>query len=176
VGVSRRPRIGISSCLLGEMVRWDGGHKRNALLIERLDAEVEWVAVCPEMEIGLGAPREPIDLVRMETGIALMTSNSGRDLTETMRQYAEARVDALGKEQLSGYVLKSDSPSCGPTAVRVLSARGDVLDRTGRGLFAEALMRGLPDLPIEEDTRLNDLRSIDGFMARVRAFQRTHDV
>jgi uncharacterized protein YbbK (DUF523 family) len=176
VEVNGRPRVGVSSCLLGEAVRWDGGHKRDADLVERLGRDVDWVPVCPELEMGLGTPREPINLVRTHGDIRLMTTITACDLTDAMRQYAKARVAALAQERLSGYVLKTDSPSCGMIGVRVHPGDASTAEATGRGLFAEVLMNALPDLPVEDDRRLKDPRALEGFLARVRAFHRAHDV
>lgn len=127
----QRPRIGVSACLLGDPVRYNGGHKRHAWLVDVFGRAVEWVPVCPEVEIGLGAPREPIDLVRIDGHIRLLTTLTRVDLTERMRRFAIDRVDALAALEISGYVLKADSPSCGLSDVRVAGS-----DRTARGLFA----------------------------------------
>ena len=117
-------RLGISSCLLGEAVRYDGGHKRDPYLVETLGRLVEWVPVCPEAELGLGTPREPIRLVRdagQADGVRLV-GRSGVRLTGGMRRFARSRVRALAKADLSGYVLKKDSPSCGMERVKVWTA------------------------------------------------------
>src|SRR5690606_4696456 len=106
-------RIGISSCLLGHAVRWDGGHKRDAFLVERLGRFVEWVPVCPELELGMGVPREPIRLVARGAGIRLVSVSGGVDWTARMRAFAQRRVRALARLGLCGYVLKARSPSCG---------------------------------------------------------------
>lgn len=178
-----RPRIGISACLLGEPVRFDAGHKRDGFLVETFGAHVEWVTVCPEMEIGLGSPRESMRLVlageaTRERGarfdpavVALVMSKSGRDLTAQMRAYAEKRAAALEAEELSGFVLKKDSPSCGMERVRVYT-KGGMAERAGRGVFAEALMRRLPNLPVEEEGRLGDPRLRENFVERVFAYRR----
>src|SRR5437867_13293599 len=104
-------RIGISSCLLGETVRYDGGHKRNTFLVEILGPQVEWVPVCPEVELGLGVPREPLHLVCLEGDFRMVFAGSGEDITGRMRQYARERVANLAAADLSGYVLKTNSPS-----------------------------------------------------------------
>src|SRR5829696_1748526 len=105
-------RIGISSCLLGEEVRYNGGHKRDAFLTDTLGRYVEWVAVCPEVELGMGTPRPPIRLERIGGGgVRLMMPSTGGDYTDAMREYAERRVAALAGMDLDGYVLKKDSPS-----------------------------------------------------------------
>ena len=115
------PRIGISSCLLGEAVRHDGGHKRDAYLVETLGPLVEWVPVCPEVEVGLGTPREPIRLVRdaSRSGGVRLVSRSGKQLTARMQRFARGRLRALARAGLSGYILKKDSPSCGMERVKV---------------------------------------------------------
>ena len=161
-----KPRVGVSSCLLGDAVRYDGGHKRHAWLADVFGLDVEWVSVCPEVEIGLGIPREPIDLVRMPDGaVHLMTSNMGLDLTDRMRQFAVARIGALAAIPLSGYVLKASSPSCGLSGVRVVGG-----DATGRGLFAAALVERCPDLPIVDERQLDDAAARGEFAARVFAY------
>src|SRR5437868_5305776 len=117
-------RIGVSSCLLGDQVRYDGGHKRDAFLIDALGPMVEWVKVCPEMEVGMGTPREPIRLVDGGGVIRLRTVRTGIDHTESMAAYAARRAEALAGERLSGFVLKAESPSCGVIGVKVHTAEG----------------------------------------------------
>ena len=171
------PRIGISRCLLGEEVRFDGGHKHDTVLTGKFGRFVEWVPVCPEVEVGMGIPREAIHLVADPAGVPagaervrLVGVRSGTDWTDAMVRYSDDRVRALASENLSGYVLKKDSPSCGMERVRVHQAA--MKTRTGRGLFAEALLRALPNLPIEEEGRLNDLALRENFVERVFAYQR----
>ena len=165
-------RIGVSACLLGQQVRFDGGHKRSDFLTDTLGDFVEFVAVCPEVDIGLGVPRESLRLVRDDNGAVRMVANkSGADLTETMNAYAERRAAALEREDLSGYVLKKDSPSCGMERVRVYGTAG-MPTRSGRGLFAAALMRRLPNLPVEEEGRLNDPNLRENFIERAFAYHR----
>jgi uncharacterized protein YbbK (DUF523 family) len=112
-------RIGISACLLGEPVRFDGGHKRDAFLTETFGRFVEWVPVCPEVECGFGTPREAMRLVRIEQGLRLLTVKTGIDLTEQMERFSRSCVSALVRDDLSGYVLKKDSPSCGLERVKI---------------------------------------------------------
>jgi uncharacterized protein YbgA (DUF1722 family)/uncharacterized protein YbbK (DUF523 family) len=165
-------KIGVSSCLLGAKVRFDGGHKRSDFLVDTLGSFVDFVAVCPEMEIGLGVPRETLRLVRDGNGEArLVTNKTGIDHTGKMNSYAERRVIALGGKELSGYVLKKDSPSCGMERVRVYGSLG-MPTRDGAGLFAAALIRHYPSLPIEEEGRLNDPHLRENFVERVFAYQR----
>jgi uncharacterized protein YbbK (DUF523 family) len=164
--VSPKPRIGISACLLGQEVRYNGGHKRDAFLIERLERSVEWVPVCPEVELGMGTPRPPIRLERQSGEIRLVMPSTGGDYTDAMRQYAERRVEELAGLDLDGYILKKDSPSCGMEQVEVHQAAGAPA-KDGRGLFAEALIARLPDLPVEEEGRLRDPLVLESFLARV---------
>jgi uncharacterized protein YbbK (DUF523 family)/uncharacterized protein YbgA (DUF1722 family) len=164
-------RIGVSACLLGEQVRFDGGHKRNDFVRGPLADYVSFVAVCPEVDIGLGTPRETIHLVQEIGGIRLKGTRSGTDHTEAMRRYAEQKARELEKLDLSGYILKKDSPSCGMERVRVYGKSGPPT-RSGRGLFAEALMARLPLLPVEEEGRLQDARLRENFIERVFAYRR----
>ena len=169
---SQRPiRIGISACLLGEKVRFDGGHKRDAFLTETFGRFVEWVPVCPEVECGLGTPRESMRLVRGEDGVRLLTVKTGVDFTRRMQRFSRSRVLALAGEDLSGYVLKKDSPSCGMERVKVYDRHGTPA-RNGRGLFAAALVDTYPHLPVEEEGRLSDPRLRDNFVERVFAYWR----
>ncbi len=162
-------RIGISSCLLGEEVRFDGGHKQDRYLTQTLGAYFEFVPVCPEVEIGLGTPRESIRLVQIGDETRLRAPKSGTDLTQQMQRYAMRRSRELAKEQLSGYVLKRASPSCGMERVKVYQPRGPA-KRSGVGLFAAALLQRFPNLPVEEEGRLCDPRLRENWIARVFAF------
>jgi uncharacterized protein YbgA (DUF1722 family)/uncharacterized protein YbbK (DUF523 family) len=164
-------RIGISSCLLGETVRYDGGHCKDAYITGALSRHVTWVSVCPEMELGVGAPRETLRLVGRAGAPRLVANDSGIDLTEAMDTYARARVGALAAEGLSGYILKRASPSCGMEHVKVYSEAG-LPPRSGRGLFAQRLMETYPLLPVEEEGRLSDARLRDNFITRVFAYRR----
>jgi uncharacterized protein YbgA (DUF1722 family)/uncharacterized protein YbbK (DUF523 family) len=173
-------RIGISACLLGEEVRYDGGHKRDRFLVETLGRHVVWVPVCPEVEVGMGTPREPVRLVRdparratagEPVPVRLVAPKSGTDWTDRMAAYGNARVAKLARLDLSGYVLKKDSPSCGMTRVKV-HRPGSMPERTGTGVFAAALREALPTLPVEEEGRLCDPRLRENFIERVFAYRR----
>jgi len=164
-------RIGISSCLLGQKVRFDGGHKRDAFLVDTFGTFVEWVPVCPEVELGLGTPRAALRLVRKGDEIRMVNTRSGRDISAEMRKWAVARADALAGERLCGYVLKKDSPSCGMERVKIYADAG-MAEKNGRGFFAEALMARFPRLPVEEEGRLSDPRLRDNFVERVFAYVR----
>ncbi|HVN75948.1 MAG TPA: DUF523 and DUF1722 domain-containing protein [Thermoanaerobaculaceae bacterium] len=163
-------RIGVSSCLLGCKVRFDGGHKREDFLVGTFGRWVEWVPVCPEVEVGMGTPRESVRLVRDGAEVRMVAPKSGTDWTDAMRSYASARVERLAGERLCGYVLKKDSPSCGMERVKVYGAGMPV--KSGRGVFAEALLARFPDLPVEEEGRLCDPRLRDNFVERVFAYHR----
>lgn len=164
-------RIGVSACLLGQEVRFDGGHKRDDFLVDVLGAFAEFVPVCPEVEVGLGVPRETLRLERKDGEVRLVANRTSTDHTSAMRAYAETRTRALADKNLDGYVLKKDSPSCGMERVRVYGASGTP-SRDGRGLFAEALMRRYPNLPVEEEGRLHDARLRENFIERVFAYRR----
>jgi uncharacterized protein YbgA (DUF1722 family)/uncharacterized protein YbbK (DUF523 family) len=168
-------RIGVSSCLLGQKVRFDGGHKRDAFLVDTFGQFVEWVPVCPEAEVGMGVPREPIRLQRVGPSVRLLGVKSAADHTDSMTRWAARRVEALAREDLDGYILKKDSPSCGMERVKVYDV-GGAPARTGRGLFAEALIARLPLLPVEEEGRLSDPRLRDNFVERVFAYRRLRDL
>jgi uncharacterized protein YbbK (DUF523 family)/uncharacterized protein YbgA (DUF1722 family) len=164
-------RVGISSCLLGEQVRYDGGPQRDAFLTQELGRHVEFVPLCPEVEIGLGVPRPTLHLARRGGAVRMLVSDSGEDLTERMRPWARGAAERIAKAELDGYVLKKSSPSCGMERVKVYDENG-VPSRKGRGLFAEALLERLPLLPVEEEGRLHDARLREHFVARVFAHAR----
>jgi FdhD protein len=160
--VGDRPRVGISACLLGEPVRYDGRHKRDAWLVDVLGPQVEWVSVCPEVEAGFGTPRETMELVHDANGrTALMTTATKRDLTDILQRYAERRVEELARADLDGYVLKADSPSCG---------------LEGPGLFAAVLTARMPELPIVDERQLDDGHARQRFADGVRAHHRARSV
>jgi uncharacterized protein YbbK (DUF523 family)/uncharacterized protein YbgA (DUF1722 family) len=168
-------RIGISACLLGEEVRFDGGHKRDAFLTDILGPHVEFVPVCPEVEMGLGTPRETLRLVRQGPSVRMITTRTSIDHTDAMNRWASKRLDALDHEELSGYVLKKDSPSCGMERVKTY-AETETPRRDGRGLFAAALMERMPLLPVEEEGRLSDPVLRENFIERVFAYRRLQDL
>jgi len=160
--VSDRPRVGISACLLGEPVRYDGRHKRDGWLVDVFGPQVEWVSVCPEVEAGFGTPREPMELVHDADGrTVLMTTATKRNVTNVLQRYADRRVEELAHADLDGYVLKADSPSCG---------------LEGPGLFAAVLTARMPDLPIVDERQLNDEDTRQRFADGVRAHHRARSV
>jgi uncharacterized protein YbgA (DUF1722 family)/uncharacterized protein YbbK (DUF523 family) len=175
VGVER-VRLGISACLLGERVRYDGGHKRDPFLIDTLGRFVDWVPVCPEEEAGFGTPREAMRLVRGAGGSTrVVTVRTERDLTNELRATASSRAAQLAAADLDGYVLKKDSPSCGLLRVKVYDSHGSPV-RSGRGLFADPLCTALPLLPVEEEGRLSDPRLRETFIERVFAYRRFREL
>jgi uncharacterized protein YbbK (DUF523 family)/uncharacterized protein YbgA (DUF1722 family) len=167
--------IGVSACLLGEQVRYDGGHKRNAFLLEELASHVRFVPVCPEVGIGLQVPREPIRLVRRRGDRVRLLGSAGVDHTAAMRRWAATVLGELRERDLSGFVLKKGSPSCGLERVRVWDEGAQRPSRPGRGVFAQALVDAMPGLAIEEEGRLNDPGLREHFVDRVFAHARARD-
>ena len=165
-------RLGVSSCLLGNEVRFDGGHKRDRFVTDLLGNFVEWVPVCPEVEVGMATPRPAMRLVAWEDSVRMVEIKSGSDHTRAMMKYSAQRVRELKKLDLCGYILKKDSPSCGMTRVKIYSGSGGMPNKTGRGLYATALMQAYPNLPVEDEGRLNDSKLRENFIERVFAYER----
>jgi len=159
-------RLGISSCLLGAKVRFDGGHKRDRYLTDVLGDWFRWVPVCPELEIGLGVPRPSIRLVQANGDPRLVEPNSGEDLTDRMEDYARDKANELISKDLDGFILKRASPSCGMERVKVFS-QGGMPSKNGVGVFARVLMGSWPNLPVEEEGRLNDPHLRERFIEHV---------
>ena len=168
-------RLGVSACLLGNEVRYDGGHKRNLWLTDLLGPFVEWVPVCPEVEAGFGTPREPMHLVADGGRVRLVTVETRTDVTAQLENAAAARFRQLASLSLDGYVLKKDSPSCGLFRVKVFGPSGKPR-LTGRGLFAAGLAASDPWLPLEEEGRLTDPRLRENFIERVCACRRLREL
>jgi uncharacterized protein YbbK (DUF523 family) len=165
-----KPRVGVSACLIGWEVRYAGGHKWTAAVADTIGRSVEWIPVCPELEIGLGVPREAIELVGDSETPELSAVESRRVLTRTMREWASQRLLELDRHELSGYVLKARSPSCGPRGVPVSAG---VPEATGTGIFARALMNRFPNLPIVDETELTSPEAISRFLAAVNDYWRS---
>ena len=172
----RSIRIGVSSCLLGEEVRWDGGHQRDRFVTDVLGPFVEFVPVCPEVGSGLPTPRETLRLVGEVDQPRLVFGKSGGDHSEALEGFAREELKRLEALDLCGYVLKKDSPSCGMERVKVYSPKGGSAVRRGVGLFARRLMEHFPLLPVEEDGRLNDPLLRETFVERVFAYRRWRDL
>lgn len=168
-------RIGVSSCLLGNAVRYDGGHQHDPFLTETLGRFFEFVPVCPEVECGLGVPRETLRLVGDPAQPRLMTTRTGIDHTERMLAWAVRRVRELEGEDLHGFIFKSRSPSSGMERVKVYMD-GKRAEKKGVGMFARAFMDHFPLLPVEEDGRLHDILLRENFIERLFVYKRWRDL
>jgi len=167
-----RIRLGVSTCLLGEQVRFDGGHKHDRYITGVLGEYVdEWVPVCPEVECGLTIPRESMRLIGDPDNPRLIMPKSGIDQTERMLGFARSKLEELAPLDLNGFVFKKDSPSSGAFRVRVYDQNG-VPKKVGRGLFAGAFMKRFPYTPVEEEGRLHDLPLRENFIERIFAHAR----
>ena len=164
-------RLGISSCPLGEKVRYDGGQKLDHFITETLGKFVEFVPVCPEVECSLGIPREAMHLSSSPEGPRLVTIRTQVDHTERMRAWAQKRVVELEQEDLCGFIFKSDSPSSGMERVKIYSGKG-MADKTGVGLFAQEFMQHFPLLPVEEEGRLHDPGLRENFLKSLFTMKR----
>ena len=167
-------KIGISSCLLGEKVRYDGGHKLDHYLTDLLGKYVEWVSVCPEVEYGLPVPREAMMLVGDPETPRLVTRSLGVDHTEGMQTWAVKRLKELESECLSGFIFKSNSPSSGYKGVTVYSSSGMPLHK-GTGIFAGAFIKHFPHVPVEDEEGLHDPELRENFIKRIFVFQQGTD-
>jgi uncharacterized protein YbgA (DUF1722 family)/uncharacterized protein YbbK (DUF523 family) len=164
--MEERIRMGVSACLLGQQVRYDGGHKHDRYITDILGEYLEFVPVCPEVEAGFPIPRETFRLVGDPENPRLVTSRSQVDHTERMLAWAEKRVAELEKENLCGFIFKSDSPNSGLSRVKVYNAKG-MAEKKGVGLFARAFTRHFPLLPVEEEGRLNDAKLRETFIEQI---------
>ncbi|MFA6001808.1 MAG: DUF523 and DUF1722 domain-containing protein [Thermoleophilia bacterium] len=170
-GETEPVRLGISACLLGEKVRYDGGHRLDHYLAETLGPFVDWVPVCPEVETGLGVPREPMRLVGTASDARLVTIRTHIDHTNDMRRWAAGRIRDLAAQDLSGFIFKSRSPSSGMTRVKIYSESG-VAGPVGSGIWAGVFMDANPLLPVEDEGRLRDAGTRENFIERVFVWQR----
>lgn len=164
-------KIGISRCLLGEPVRYDGGHQLDRYLTGTLGRFVEYIPVCPEVECGLPIPRESMRLVGDADAPRLMTRKTGIDHTDRMHTWAKKRVKALENEDLCGFIFKKNSPSSGLHRVKVYSEKG-IPGKMGIGLWARAFTDHFPRIPVEEDGRLNDPELRENFIEQIFAMKR----
>ena len=164
-------RIGISTCLLGEKVRYDGGHKLDHFLSDTLGQYVNYIPVCPEVEVGFGIPREPFRLVGDPKNPRLVTVRTNQDYTVRMLQWARKRVEELEREGLCGYIFKSASPSSGMERVKVYDPNG-VPAKVGVGIFARVFMEHFPLLPAEDEGRLNDPLLRENFIEQIFTLKR----
>lgn len=164
--------VGVSSCLLGEAVRYDGGHKFHPIIADVIGPQVHWVPICPEVEAGMGIPREPVNLTGAASDPRLIANETGKDWTAAMKAFAKNRIaDALDM-RLDGYIFKSNSPSCGVRGIRVYDDNRLLEYRAeGPGIFAAFLIRRFPDLPIAEETELTTKDRAESFLAAVAAYR-----
>ena len=166
-----RLRVGISTCLLGEKVRYDGKHKRADDIINAFAPYVDWVSLCPEVGSGMSIPRETIRLVGDKHSQQLITSYTCINHTKAMNDWIENQIQLLEKEHLSAYILKSGSPSCGLSQIKIYDEHAKVVDR-GQGLFAQALTKRWPQLPVAEEIELQSPEKRGIFLQRMRSYSR----
>jgi uncharacterized protein YbgA (DUF1722 family)/uncharacterized protein YbbK (DUF523 family) len=159
-------KIGISRCLLGDRVRYDGGHKKDRFLTDTLSMYVDYVPVCPEVEAGFPIPREAFRLVGDPEEPVMITSKTGKDVTNVMKKWAKKRVRELEKESLCGFIFKKDSPSSGMERVKVYNEKA-MAEKRGVGLFAGIFMNHFPLIPVEEEGRLHDPILRENFIERI---------
>lgn len=171
--MDERITVGVSSCLLGNKVRYDGGHQHDDYVAEKLGAYFRYVPVCPEVECGMPTPREAIRLEGEPEAPRLVTRVGHIDVTMQMQTYCAVKLEELKKSDLCGYILKKNSPSCGLWRVKVY--RGVGAARSGSGIFAAELLKQFPLLPIEEEGRLNDAKIRENFIERVFSSKRWKD-
>lgn len=169
--VQEKIKMGVSSCLLGNKVRFDGGHKHNRYITETLGHFFDYVPVCPEVECGLPTPREAMRLVGDPDNPRLVTNKTGIDHTESMNNWAKIRLRELEKENLCGFIFKNRSPSSGMERVKVYDDN-KVAQNVGEGLFARAFKKHFPLLPVEEEGRLHDLLLRENFIESVFVYRR----
>ncbi|MBW2065662.1 MAG: DUF523 and DUF1722 domain-containing protein [Deltaproteobacteria bacterium] len=165
-------RVGISSCLLGNRVRYDGAHAHDAYLTNTWGQYMEFVPICPEAEAGLGVPREPMYLVGDGGSLRLVTVKTGKDMTRKVEAWARKRVRDLELQDLWGFIFKSNSPSCGMERVKVYTGKSSAPQKRGAGLFARIFREHYPLVPCEEETGLHDPGSRENFIDRVFTLQR----
>jgi uncharacterized protein YbgA (DUF1722 family)/uncharacterized protein YbbK (DUF523 family) len=164
-----KPKLGISACLMGDEVRFNGGHKESHLCTRELTEYFEFVTACPEVAIGMGIPREPIRLVGdPQNPQAIGSVNSALNVTASLAAYGAQMAEELG--DICGYIFMQKSPSCGLERVKVYRENGAPVDGGGRGIYAQAFCERHPNLPVEEDGRLNDAVLRENFITRVFAY------
>ena len=168
-------KLGISTCLLGENVRYDGGHKLDRFLTDTLRQYVEYVPVCPEVECGLGVPRESMHLEGNPDSPRLVTIRTKQDMTDCMVQWAQKRVVQLEKKDLCGFIFKSDSPSSGMERIRVYNEKG-IPVKKGVGIFTRIFMDHFSLLPVEDEGRLHDPELRENFIERIFTLKRWREV
>ncbi|MBN1931325.1 MAG: DUF523 and DUF1722 domain-containing protein [Desulfobacterales bacterium] len=164
-------KLGISACLLGEKVRYDGGHKLDRFLTDTLGKYVQYLPVCPEVECGFPIPREALQLMGDFEAPMFVTTKTGVDYTDRVIQWSEKRVGEIEKENLCGFIFKSKSPSCGMERVKVYTENKIPLKK-GEGIFAGIFMKHFPLIPVEEEGRLHDPILRENFIERIFTLKR----
>ena len=170
--MTEKIRIGVSSCLIGEKVRWNGDHKQDRYVREILSRYFEYIPVCPEVEVGMGVPRETVALYGDPEKPSMISKKTQTDWTKPMEKYIKSRINTLSADDLCGYIFKSKSPSCGMGRVPLYSEFGSHKVKHGPGMFANAFINSFPLVPTEEEGRLNDPRIRENFIVRVFSFKR----
>jgi len=165
-------KLGVSACLLGEKVRYDGGHKLDLFLKNTLGKYVEYVPVCPEVECGLGVPRKSMRLEGDPDSFRLILTETGQDMTELMVNWSQKRVIQLNEENIHGFIFKSNSPSCGIKKVKIYNEK-DVPVQTGVGIFAGIFTKHFPLLPVEDQESLHDPRLRENFIVKLQFRKRS---
>jgi len=167
-----KPRVGVSSCLLGEAVRYDGGHKLHSVIVDIIGPKVEWVLVCPEMEMGLGVPREPLNLIGDPDSPLLLGLETGRDWTLEMAELARRKIDTLKFSGLDGFIFKKSSPSCGIDDVKIYKdvSLGDFVPN-GTGVFATLFLKEFRDLPLTDEGKLSNVEDCCKFLKKIYQHQ-----
>jgi len=165
-------KIGVSSCLLGEEVRWNGGHKKDRYVQGVLDNYFDYVPTCPEVDVGMGTPRETVALYGVLEEHKMISKKSQTDWTEKMNTYMKGRISTLGKSDLCGYIFKSNSPSCGIGKVPIYSEFSSSRVRHGSGMFASSFIKAFPLVPVEDEGRLHDQATRENFIVRIFCFHR----
>ena len=171
ITMNGKPLVGISACLLGEKVRYDGGDKLDHYLRDVLGKTVDFIAICPEAESGMGVPREPMRLVHTGVTIRMLTQNTKRDMTSQMEPWLRKKLAELAGLPLCGYIFKARSPSCGLREVPCHPLDGGAVT-VATGLFAQALTESLPVLPVVDEESLRDTKTRDKFIEQVFSMQR----
>jgi uncharacterized protein YbbK (DUF523 family) len=162
-------KIGISACLLGENVRYDGGHKLDSFLKDSLGKYVEYVPVCPEVECGLGVPRKSMRLEGEPNSPRLIITETGQNVTKRMVNWTQKRMIQLEKEDIRGFIFKSDSPSCGIKKIKIYNEKSMPV-KAGAGIFAQIFIKHFPSLPVQDEESLHDSGLRENFIERIFAF------
>ena len=160
-------KLGISSCLLGEKVRYDGGHKLDRFLTDTLGKYVVYVPVCPEVECGLGVPRKSMRLEGEPDSLCLIITETGQDMTKRMMNWAQKSMIQLEKEDIRGFIFKSDSPSCGIKKVKIYNEKSMTVD-AGVGIFAQIFIKHFPFLPVQDEESLHDSSLRENFIVKLQ--------